>query len=391
MTTPEEAGRTRRDTTGRTAPDSFPRFRVLFLNSVRESSFGGGERWMLTIATALEERGHAVLLGGRAGSAFLQRAEQQGLRTRDVRMRGEADPATLLGLRLLFRRERPEVVVANFNKDVRLAGVARFPGSRPKVLARNGLAILPNNVRYRHTYFRLADGIVTNTESIRKRYVDYGWVPGERVHVVHNGIRIPEPDGRSKAEIRQALGLPPMGRWIGAFGRLVTQKRFDLFLEAVERIRREIPDLRAVLVGDGPERAPLERLAAERGLEGVVHFAGFRTSVWDWYRACDVVALTSASEGLPNAVLEAMALERPPVAFDVGGVREMVSDPSVGSVVAPEDVQGLVREAVRFLIDAELRARVGEAAARKVRAEFSIEAMTTCVEGILRGLVDTDR
>ncbi|MCB9462390.1 MAG: glycosyltransferase [Candidatus Eisenbacteria bacterium] len=363
------------------------RFRVFFLNSVRETSFGGGERWMLTIASALSERGHDVLIGGRAGSSFLQRAEQQGLRTRDVRVRGEADPATLLGLRGLFRQEHPDVVVANFNKDVRLAGIARLPGSKPKVLARNGLAILPNNVRYRHTYFRLADAIVTNTESIRTRYVGYGWVPRERVHVVHNGIQVPSPDGRTPFEIRQSLGLPPLGRWIGAFGRMVTQKRFDLFLEAVAKIREQIPDLQALLVGEGPERDALERLAAEHGLADIVHFAGFQTAVWDWYRACDLVALTSASEGLPNAVLEAMALERPPIAFDVGGVREMIADPSVGRVVPPGDVGALVAAAVLLLSDDETRLAVGKSAARRVMAEFSIEAMATRFESILRGLV----
>jgi glycosyltransferase involved in cell wall biosynthesis len=374
--------------TGSPAPASL---RVLFLNSVKASSFGGGERWMVTIARALQDRGHGVLVAGRKGSLFLGRAAEEGLHTREVQIRGEADPGTLAGLRRLYASARIDVVVANFNKDVRLAGVARLPGRRPRVLARNGLAILPNNARYRLTYRRLADGIVTNTESIRSFYLGFGWIPPDFVHVVHNGITPPPADPRSSEEVRASLSLPTGGRWIGAFGRMVTQKRFDLFLQAVARLSEEIPDLQALLVGDGPEKEALADEADRLEISDRVHTPGFQKSVWDWYRACDVVALTSASEGLPNAVLEAMALGRATVAFNVGGVREMIADDTQGRVVPAGDVDALVREARAILGDTALRKRLGTGAADRVRNAFSIEAMTDRMETILDRLVADGR
>ena len=341
---------------------------------------------MVTIAHALQERGHGVIVAGRPGSYFLERAEGRGLRTREIRITGEADPSSLLGLRRLYRAEGIDIVVANFNKDVRLAGLARLPGRRPRILARNGLAILPNNTRYRLTYRRTADAIVTNTESIRRAYLGFGWVPPDFVHVVHNGITPPPPDPRSSSEVRAALGLPTEGRWIGAFGRLVTQKRFDLFLQAVAELSTKIPDLQALLVGSGPEAASLAEEANRLRIGRRLHLAGFQESVWDWYRACDVVALTSASEGLPNVVLEAMAAGRATVAFDVGGVREMITEDTVGRVVPTGDVAALTRQAHELLVDDGLRGRIGSAAVDRVRAAFSIEAMTDRFESILRGL-----
>lgn len=342
---------------------------------------------MITIASALQSRGHEILVAGRPDSYFLSRAGGSGLRTKELRITGEFDPATLLGLRRLYARERIGVVVANFNKDVRIAGLARLPGKQPRVLARNGLAILPDNLRYRLSYRHLSDGILTNTESIRSHYLGFGWVPPDFVHVVHNGISPPPTDPRSPGEVRGTLDLPEEGLWIGAFGRMVTQKRFDLFLAAVALLSQEFPELRALLVGDGPETASLAEEAARLGIRDRVHFAGFQPSVWDWYRACDVVALTSASEGLPNAVLEAMTLGRATVAFDVGGVREMISDPSVGRVVPAGDLDGLVWNIQELLGDRAGRDSLGAAAANHVRRRFSVEAMADQVETILQRLV----
>jgi glycosyltransferase involved in cell wall biosynthesis len=144
-------------------------------------------------------------------------------------------------------------------------------------------------------------------------------------------------------------------------------------------------------VGDGPEKEALADEADRLEISDRVHTPGFQKSVWDWYRACDVVALTSASEGLPNAVLEAMALGRATVAFDVGGVREMIADDTQGRVVPAGDVDALVREARAILGDTALRKRLGTGAADRVRNAFSIEAMTDRMETILDRLVADGR
>lgn len=343
---------------------------------------------MLTIASALAQRGHGVTLAGRPGSRFLARAAGIGLATQELAVRGDADPRTLRELRRLYGREGIDAVIANFNKDVRLAGLARLPGRRPRVLARNGLAILPDDVRYRLTYRRLADGIITNTESIRRRYLDYGWVPPGFVHVIPNGIEPPASDPRSSAEVRAALGLPVAGRWIGGFGRMVTQKRFDLLLAAAARNVAEIEDLRVLLVGDGPEVPTLAAEARRLGIDDRLTQVGFQSSVWDWIRAVDVVVLSSASEGLPNAVLEAMALGRAVAAFDVGGVRELLPDDGVGRVVPAGNVDGLAAAVGGLIADPAQRTELAARAAARVRAEFSLGVMTDRVEALLSGLID---
>ena len=103
-------------------------------------------------------------------------------------IRGDFNLHAAWSLRRAFAEQGTEIVVANFNRDVRLAALARGCARRPLIVARNGLPILHDNWRYRLTYRRLTAGIVTNTEAIRSRYLGYGWIPADFVRVIHNGI-----------------------------------------------------------------------------------------------------------------------------------------------------------------------------------------------------------
>src|SRR5207244_9631400 len=112
-------------------------------------------------------------------------------------------------------------------------------------------------------------------------------------------------------------------------------KRHDLFLRGLAIARRSRPDMRAVLVGEGPERSRIERLIGEVGLNGAVRLTGRVDDVRPYLRETRVVALTSEREGLPNAILEAMAMGRLVVATEVGGIPELVRNGREGFLVSP--------------------------------------------------------
>jgi glycosyltransferase involved in cell wall biosynthesis len=180
--------------------------------------------------------------------------------------------------------------------------------------------------------------------------------PGRDVVVISNGV-----DSSWFAPSKLPDGPPT----VVIVARLRAQKAHDRFLRAFRMVRKRVPDARAVLVGDGPLRADLERLSIDLGLGEVVRFVGAVADVRPYLAEATVVALTSPYEGLPNALLEAMAAGRPVVATDVGGVPEIVSHGREGLLVEPTD-RAVEEALVSILTDPPSAVRMGAAA--RVRA-----------------------
>jgi sugar transferase (PEP-CTERM/EpsH1 system associated) len=218
---------------------------------------------------------------------------------------------------------------------------------------------------------RHVDAAFSVSEQLRSDLVRELHVPADRFEVLHNGVDVAR-FGRGRVR------APPLdassGLLIGSVGRLAAVKNYALLLQAMARLPLT-PSCRLVLIGDGPERAALSRLAGQLGLETRVEFRGHRDDVPQLLQALDLFVLPSLSEGMSNTVLEAMAVGLPILASDVGGNRELIEPGRSGMLFPPGDVAALAEQLVLLLGSPELRAKLGAAAARRARTEFSIEAM----------------
>ena len=162
------------------------------------------------------------------------------------------------------------------------------------------------------------------------------------------------------------------------------EKRVDLFIEAVAAARRENPAIRGYVAGDGPERERLERLAPAGGVE----LLGARRDVLELIRAADAICLPSEAEALPMSILEAMALERPVVATDVGGTAEEVVNGETGHLVPAGDAGPIRRALLELAGDRERAREMGAAGRRRQRERFTGDAM---VDGYLRAFEEAIR
>jgi glycosyltransferase involved in cell wall biosynthesis len=211
--------------------------------------------------------------------------------------------------------------------------------------------------------------------------------PQAAVHVVPNGIKdLRVRPSCERAAIRREWGIAADAPVIGFVGRLVPIKGADLFLHTAVRLSREFPSLCAVLVGDGEQRGELEAYAAREGFPGV-RFLGQRDDVGDMLAAIDVVLMPSRHEGLPMALLEAMAAGRPIVATAVGGIPEVVDGRSAW-LVPPGSVDALTEATRTALTDPGRAAALAKTAQETVRrftaermAERVIEVYRTMEEG----------
>lgn len=201
-------------------------------------------------------------------------------------------------------------------------------------------------------------------------------VPSRLLTVVPNGIRTDEQDGLPAPEqVRAQWSIPKEGLVVGTVGRLDEVKRQDLLLEAFAKVAGRYADSFLMLVGDGPERANLERKVSLLGLQDRVRFAGFQREPEAYYRAMDLFALTSRSEGLPVSLLEAWAASKPVLCTAVGGIPAVVTDGVDGKLVPSGDMGAIVAALSLLMEDPDRRRRMGEAGRKKVLASYSLDRM----------------
>jgi glycosyltransferase involved in cell wall biosynthesis len=198
----------------------------------------------------------------------------------------------------------------------------------------------------------------------------------DRVAVIRNAVHAERFDAVDPAGRRALLDLFPRapGLVVGAIGRLSPEKGFDLLVVAAGAVAAERPEAGFVLFGDGPLRGALEEQVARAGLGGRFVLAGHRTDIDRFLPHLDVMAMSSHTEGLPVALLEAMAAGVPVVATAVGGIPEVVEEAASGYLVLPGDPAALADRLRRLLADAGERRAFGARGRARVREDFTFAA-----------------
>ena len=232
---------------------------------------------------------------------------------------------------------------------------------------------------------RECDGIIT-VSALQKQQLEAQGFAATRIRVVRPGIPyLAAAHGPSGAAERQAArarwGIPPNAYVIAAIGRLSTEKRHDLYLEACAALAPQLPEAVFLLVGGGKREAALKEQAAALGLGTRLIFTGLTRDMAAVYAATDLVMLTSDTEGTPHVLLEAMGSGIPTIATAVGGIPEFVTDGRQGLLVPAGNCAALVAAARRVHDDAALRAQL-VAGGHVVAAQFSMERMVAEIEEV---------
>jgi L-malate glycosyltransferase len=221
---------------------------------------------------------------------------------------------------------------------------------------------------------RLADAIVVNCQAIRRHLIEDEHVPAERIEVCYNGIdtdQFQPADGGRVPELREA------SLTIGVVCALRPEKGLFTLLEGFARIRHEQPGLKLAIIGSGPLRGALEARSTELGIRETCVFQDATRDVPDWLRSLDIFVLPSFSEALSNALMEAMACGCAALGSRVGGNSELIDEGRTGLLFDAGNPEQLAR-CLRLLIsNSELRSRMGSAAARSIRQNFSLRVAAT--------------
>jgi glycosyltransferase involved in cell wall biosynthesis len=353
---------------------------------------GGQERQtILHLATMDRAAWQPVVACLKLEGEHLQDLERLGLRAQALGVQKMASPTLLWHAARLAARLRAEGIAVLHTQDFfsgLIGALAAQLARTPIIVTRVDLAHALDVVRrgVLAAMSRAATRVLVNAVCIRDRCVQDGVAP-ERVAVVRNGLDLARFDGDAARD--PAPGAPDPARpWVVQVANMhhPVKGQADV-LAAMRYVAREVPAAELVLVGDGVRRPLLERLARDLGIAGRCRFLGARRDVPALLARAAVVVSASHSEGISNAILEAMAARRPVVATAVGGTPEVVRHAETGFLVAPGAPAQIAFRVAELLRDRELSRRMGEAGRSVVAREFGVEQMRRSYDALYRGIL----
>lgn len=343
----------------------------------------GGPQQVVYLVDELAARGVGNLLVASAGHPLASHVSAAGHRVHELEWQGDTDLSLLPRLVTIIRRERPDVVHLHAGPGAALGGLAARLAGVPCVLSRR-VDSVPRGRLSRFTYGMLYDRVVCISQAIYDVLVKRG-VPRHRLLLIRSAVRAsdwltPAPRDAFLAE----FGLPADAPTIGVVAQLVERKGHRTLLAAMAEAGERA---RVIFLGEGGLRGELEAEAARLGVGGRVHFAGHRRDLQRWMGNFDLVVHPALMEGLGVALLQAAAAGVPVVASAVGGIPEAVLHGQTGLLVPPRDPAALGAAIRELLDDPARRAAVGQAAQRRVLAEFDVPAMADRHVELYRALV----
>jgi glycosyltransferase involved in cell wall biosynthesis len=356
--------------------------RLRILHLITRLSVGGAERLLIDLVRRLDAtRFESLVCCIQARGELAAELEAAGMPVVCLeRMRGKRfDWRAVADLRRLLRREGVSLVHSHLYHANLYGRLAAILASVPAVATVHNVYTRPKFHRrvLNRWLARRSARVIAVSDQVRHDLLTYDGIDPARVVTIRNGIDLRRvASALTREQARARLSIPGGTLAIGCVGRLEEQKGHRYLLDACALLAREagLGRFRVLLVGDGRLRAALEQHAAALGIGASVSFLGMRSDVADILRALDIYAMPSLWEGLPLAMLEAMAAGLPVVISEVGGVAEAL-DERCGVRVAPKD-SGALADALRQLAtQPERRRSLGSAARARAEAEFGAEAM----------------
>jgi glycosyltransferase involved in cell wall biosynthesis len=361
---------------------------------------GGAERFALAIATRLDpDRFESTLCASRwplpgprdeVADEALEQLSAAGVGLLGLGRRGKADVWVWGKLVRFLRRERTDVLHAHKFGSNAWGALAGTIARVPVVLAHEHTWSYEGQPARRfldrELVARAADRFIAVSRADQRRMSEIEHIDPARTMFIPIGIVAPPPP--TDRDVRVELGIDPAAPVIGVVGVLRPQKALPVLLRAIAPLAAEWPDLQLLIVGDGPERAGLELLTHELGLEQTVRFLGQRTDIPDVLRALDIAVNSSDFEGTPAAILEYMEAGLPVVATTVGGIPDLI-DTGVHGLLVPAGDPAALGEALAELIrDPQRGQEMGARGRDRRRAEFDFDVMVGRLEDLYLELLD---
>ncbi len=366
---------------------------IAFLNSIDKETYGGMEEWIRLAAVGLAKRNHKITLIGRTDSYFLKRAAEpyKNIQQLTLDISGDFNPSTISKIKNYLDKNKIDILSVNFNKDIRLGGLAARISGNSKIVWSVGLNITKDTFIHKFLTPKLIDRVITPSQSLKNEITELGYISKEITDVIPISIEDNTPYS-SKLDARKELlsrySLPDDSIIAVTSGRFVEQKGHEFLIEAAKSLVEEFPKLRFLFLGDGPLKEMLENRISKFDLEKYFIFAGMLDNIDTELFGADLMIHPSRVEPFGIAILEGMRASLPVVASNVGGIPEVVKEGYNAVLVSPCDAQKLSDAVLKLLQDRKQFTVMAENSRKRYEEFFQMSAMIDKIENCFFSLHD---
>ena len=369
------------------------------LQLISSSGFFGAEKVMLQLSGLLSDSGYEVysgVLSNKAGSHmdFVRAAEKKGMRVKVFDCRGKFDVRAIKKLRTFIKKEQIDLVHSHgYKSNFYVLAAACGLNIKKVTTCHNWISCSSKMKVYEYIdkfLLRNFDQVAAVSENVRNEIYAAG-VSVDKVDLIKNGIDIDTYAFCSqKPDLKKSFGISAGDLVVGSVGRLSEEKGHEYLIKAFSQVVIDHPDYKLLIVGDGVLRESLELLVRSLEIQDKVIFTGIRDDIPELLNIMDIFVLPSLTEGMPLALLEAMAAGKVVIASKVGEIPDIIDDQFNGGLVSPKDIDALSRAIAKLIKSGETRKTFGDRACEKVNSNFSAQNMAQqymCLYGsVLNGV-----
>ncbi|MBI4679823.1 MAG: glycosyltransferase family 4 protein [Nitrospirae bacterium] len=365
--------------------------KLTILHTESSTGWAGQEMRIILEAREMKKLGHDIIIAAQPGSGIIPAIEREGFDKEILSMKKKDFITSIIQFVTIISKHNVDIVNTHSSWDSWIASIAARISSRKPIIIRTRHLSTPisKGLLSRIVYQYLPYLVITTGNSIRESLININRFPHDKIVSIPTGVDLdvfcPRPVNN---ELRSKFGISKEGKAIGTIAALRSWKGHDYLLEAAKILIEKRKDTKFIIAGDGPRYNHLLEKSKSMGITDYVLFLGHRDDIPAVMSILDVIVLPSyANEGVPQSILQAMAMGKPVVASSAGSIPEVVHDKETGILVEPKNANALA-EGIVFMLDNYDFARTVAANARKlIETKYSLRHMVDEIEEVYNDLM----
>ncbi|MFW6369850.1 MAG: glycosyltransferase [Bacteroidota bacterium] len=347
--------------------------KICFFNTT--VAWGGGERWHLDMAKNLEDSSTDVIIAAHQKGVLYQEALSENIPAAGFKLKNLSflNPLKILSLIRFFKRSNPDVVILNLPRDLKAAGIAAKRAGVKKIIYRRGSAIpIKNSMMNRFLFKKIVTGVIANSNETKNTILknNSNLIDASKIKVIYNGIDLNKMQNNGTVHNYRN---DKNGLIIGNLGRMVEQKGQEDLIYLAKKLLELNVDFHIVLGGDGPRHNELVNLAKTHHVQSFITFPGFVSDVNGFMNSIDIFVLPSRWEGFGYVLVEAMALGKPCIAYNLSSNPEIIHHGKTGWLMPYSDIDAIALKIKKISEKPQMLVSMASDCKNLVRKKFTIE------------------
>jgi len=354
---------------------------------------GGGPIHVLILAKYLNKEKYNIFVTARKNGDFEKDVINAGAIPIDISFSRKFSLSVLIKYIKLLKKYRIQIIHSHGAPVSFYSRLARKFLEFPAIITTYHISIerITDINRFQKNIYKIVDRIgsisddkiIAVSNAVKESLISECWLPSCKIEVVYNGIDIPRFSGDTDgSKIIEELNLTSEDKIIGIVARLSHEKSHITLIKAMKKVIKDVPNVKLLIVGDGPLKVSLMRSVKKMKLNDFCFFLGIRKNIPEIISCLDVAVLSSVTEGLPISLIEAMTSGKCVVGTDVGGIPEVIDHGENGLLIPPNDPEKLAEALIYLLNNPDIAKKMGEKGIKIAKEEFSYQIMIKKIERI---------